>query len=220
VLVLLVLAQALSIEPANAAELGRLDQHPGLRTIKLKCLEDLKELPEALRRQTKLRELSIDNGNGCVMNPVLPEWLGELSALEKLELYGAQDPGEGGGKPRSLPASLKQLKRLTVLNLGRNDYGELPEVVKELKQLRELRFDYNALKDLPAFVAQLKELRVLSLAANDLADVPKELEALPHLKELDLSSNCPIAKNPKKKAELKKRFPKVKLNLSPDECAE
>jgi Leucine-rich repeat (LRR) protein len=210
-------AKTLKISQRNASLLNKLPDYRDLEVLSISCVENLRALPDSIGKLAKLRELIIDNGNGCTMNPQLPESLGDLHHLEKLVLFGAQDPSAGGSdhpvQPRErhrFPASMSQLKTLTYLDLGRNDLDAIPAFVGELPNLRELHFQYNEkLKTLPPFLANLHELRTLRLEADDLNDLPGFLNALPKLTSVALGNNCSITQSKTKMADLKKRFPKI-----------
>ncbi len=150
------------------AGLGTLGQ---LQVLRLQCLEALEDLPTTIGNLTRLEQLVIDNGNGCVMNVALPESLGRLSHLKVLVLYGALDPREGNvpvppERIKPLPESLGRLERLEVLNLARNGLRTVPPQVAELKNLRVLRLEYNDLVTVPDFVGLLDNLQELSLSSN------------------------------------------------------
>src|ERR1039457_4788211 len=84
--------KTLEIAGQNAQLLAQIGDYPDLEVLSISCLEDLQSLPESIGSLKKLKELKIDNGNGCSMNPVLPETMGNLRSLQKMILYGAQDP--------------------------------------------------------------------------------------------------------------------------------
>src|SRR6476646_8020288 len=88
--------RAIEISEENARLLDKIGDYPDLQVLKISCVEELRSLPDSIGKLTKLKELIIDNGNGCSMNPLLPESIGDLGSLEKLVLFGAQDPREGG----------------------------------------------------------------------------------------------------------------------------
>jgi Leucine-rich repeat (LRR) protein len=156
------------------------------------------------------------------MNPLLPESLGNLRLLEKLVLYGAQDPRGIGREPpvqpkerHKFPANMSQLKNLTYLDLGRNGLDEIPAFVADLPKLRELRFQWNLnLKTVPSFLVNLRELKTLELDANDLTDLPSFLNTLPKLTRVTLGNNCSITQSAAKISELKRRFPKIALDFT------
>src|SRR5438874_926228 len=85
-------AKTLKISDQNKSLLQRLGNYPDLEILSISCIEDLRALPDSIGKLAKLKQLIIDNGNGCSMNPLLPESIGNLHLLEKLVLYGAQDP--------------------------------------------------------------------------------------------------------------------------------
>lgn len=125
------------------------------------CLEQLETLPAEIGNFTKMRELIIDNGNGCEMSVALPASIGKLKNLRVLRLYGAIE----SAKP--LPASIGELRSLEVLDLGRNSLKAIPPSVGKLSNLKTLRLEYNALKTIPAFVGNLVNLETLSVDANE-----------------------------------------------------
>jgi Leucine-rich repeat (LRR) protein len=207
----------LTISEKNAELLQHIESYPDLEVLSISCLESLQSLPESIGKLTRLRELIIDNGNGCSMNPVLPESIGNLRSLEKLVLYGAQDPRDPGPQPaerHKFPSSMSQLKNLTHLDLGRNGLEEIPAFVKDLPRLRELGFDWNMkLKRVPTFLVDLPNLTTLRLNADDLEDLPDFLSTLPKLTRITLGNNCKIIQNEAKMRSLRKRFPKVTFDF-------
>jgi len=156
--------------------------------------------------------------------PGLPESIGNLRSLEKLVLYGAQDPRGPGPQPierHPFPRSMSQLKNLTYLDLGRNGLDEIPIFVKDLPRLREFRFAWNMkLKEIPAFIANLRELTTLELDADGLRDLPDFLNAMPKLTRITLGENCKITQNDAKMKDLIRRFPKITFGFSDeyDDC--
>jgi Leucine-rich repeat (LRR) protein len=201
--------------------LNHLQGYRDLEVLSINCMESLQSLPETIGILHKLRELLIDNGNGCGMNPVIPESIGNLHSLEKLVLIGAQDPrfDEKGVDPllkkrHKFPKGMSQLKNLTYLDLSRNGLDEIPEFVKDLPKLRELGFAWNMdVKELPRFLTELRELRTLRLDSDGLTDLPDFLNQLPLLNHITLGDNCEITPSTVKKAALKRRFPRVKFDF-------
>lgn len=209
-----------SLDVRKAKDLPQIALHPDLESLSMECLEELTALPDSIGTLTKLKVLKIDNGNGCSMNPVIPESIGNMQALERLTLYGAQDPSAGERKTSKvlkqrhpLPASMSQLKQLRYLDLGRNSLGEIPDFVKDLPNLEEFRFEYNELKTIPRWMGSMQSLKRLDLGANDLTDLPDFLAQLKNLQSIKLGMNCAITQDSAKVASLKKRFPKVKFDL-------
>jgi Leucine-rich repeat (LRR) protein len=214
-------AKTLKISQRNQSLLGRLGNYPDLEILSINCLEELHALPDSIGKLAKLKQLIIDNGNGCSMNPLLPDWIGNLHLLEKLVLYGAQDPGGTGAAPpkqpkerHKFPDSMSQLKNLNYLDLGRNGLDEIPAFVKDLPRLRELRFQWNKLKAVPPFIVNLHELSTLMLDGNDLDDLPSFLNTLPKLTRVTLGNNCSISENTAKMNELRRKVPRVKVDFT------
>lgn len=217
----------LEISEENARLLDKIGSYPDLEVLKISCVEELRALPDSIGKLTKLKELIIDNGNGCSMNPLLPESIGNLSSLEKLVLYGAQDPREDGGEhqPRErhkFPASMSRLKNLVYLDLGRNGLAEIPPFVKELPKLKELGFAWNMnLKSIPPWLIDLRELTTLRLDSDGLTDLPDLLNRMPKLNRITLGDNCKITQNRAKKRDLRKRFPRITFDFADEyDCAD
>jgi len=213
--------KTLAITDQNASVLNRLKDYPNLEVLSIECLESLQALPDDIGTLVKLRELNINNGDGCSMNPKLPESIGNLRALEKLNLYGAQDPrpvGEHyGPQPTSyheFPKSMSQLKALTYLELGRNGFEEVPSFVQNLPHLKELGFAWNKnVKKLPPFLASLPELQTLRLDSDGLTDLPDFLNQSPKLSLITLGDNCEITAKATRKKDLIRRFPRIKFDF-------
>jgi|ERR1700722_1746066 len=188
--------------------------------LSITCVESLPALPDEIGQLKKLRELSLNNGNGCSMNPELPESIGNLHALEKLDLYGAQDPrpvgkhyGPQPTQRHEFPKSMSQLQALTYLDLGRNGLEGIPDFVKDLIHLKELGFAWNMkVRLLPHFLGNLPELQTLRLNADGLADIPDFLRG-PKLSLITLGNNCTITTSAAKKKALERRFHGVRLDF-------
>jgi Leucine-rich repeat (LRR) protein len=208
----------LEISEQNASLLDHIGSYSDLVVLSITCIESVRSLPDSISKLTKLKELRIDNANGCSMNPVLPETIGNLRSLEKLVLYGAQDPRPPGPQPskrHNFPHSMSQLKNLVYLDLGRNGLEEIPTFVQDLPRLRELGFAWNLqLKEVPAFLSNLRELTTLNLDADGLTNLPDFLNSLPKLTRISLGDNCKITQSSAKMRELKHRFPKINLDFT------
>lgn len=189
---------------------GRLGTLVNLEALEIACLEKLEDLPEELGELRKLRELVIDNGNGCSMNVALPGSIGRLENLRVLRLYGAldgRDPGaeEGATAPvgKTLPETLANLSRLEELDLGRNGLTAVPSQVGSLKGLKKLGLDYNEINVLPSFVGNLASLRELSLNSNGGVKLPDSLANVKGLK-VSMGNNKLTLRE---QASLRRRFP-------------
>jgi Leucine-rich repeat (LRR) protein len=221
--------KTLEISEKNATLLDHIGDYSDLEVLSISCLESLQSLPDSIGKLTRLKELRIDSGNGCSMNPLLPETIGNLRSLERLILYGAQDPRtvghHRGPQPvnrHKFPHSMSQLKNVVYLDLGRNGLEEIPSFVKDLPKLRELRFEFNMkLKEVPAFLSNLPELTTLKLNADGLNDLPDFLNDAPKLTRISLGYNCEITQNGAKIKDLQRRFPRVTFDFADDyDCPE
>jgi Leucine-rich repeat (LRR) protein len=171
-----------------------------LEVFSFGCLEQLETLPEEIGNLIKLRELIIDNGNGCSMSVALPASIGKLQNLRVLRLYGAIE----SAKP--LPDTIKELRSLEVLDLGRNGLETVPAQIAALSKLKTLRLEYNALKSVPAFVGDFKNLQELSLDANEnIANLPASMAKLKNLR-ISMGNNALKLKAQKS---LQTRFPQI-----------
>lgn len=218
--------KVLKITERNAKLLNHIGDYPDLEVLSIQCLEELKVLPETIGSLSKLRELTMNNGNGCEMNPVLPPNIGNLQSLKKLDLYGAQSPGvnKRDHQPKEqhkFPESMSQLKNLEYLDLGGNGLVEIPSFVQDLSNLKEFHFQWNQLRTIPPFVTNLSNVTTLRLEGNDLSDLPDSLHALPKLAGVTLGNNCKITQSKAKMDGLKRRFPKITFDFEDEyDCPE
>ena len=188
-----------------------------LQVLSLSCLEKLQDLPQEIGNLRKLQQLIIDNGNGCAMNVTLPSSIGKLENLRVLKLYGALDPRDIGLedarrplKFKPLPNTIGNLRKLEVLDLGRNGLKTVPAAIASLTQLKTLRLEYNDLRSVPDFVGNFKVLKELSLNSNKIADLPQSLAKLSGLKVF-LGDNGIKLKDQKR---LRKSFPKIDFSFA------
>lgn len=179
---------------------SRFDTLVNLEVFSFGCLEELETLPENIGNLSKLQELIVDNGNGCSMAVSLPRSIGKLANLRVLRLYGAIESNT------KLPDTIADLRRLEVLDLGRNGLAAVPPQIAALSNLKTLRLEYNALRAVPAFVGDFKNLKELSLDANEnIANLPAPLAKLKGLK-ISMGNNALKLKDQKS---LRARFPQL-----------
>lgn len=184
---------------------SRLGTLVNLEVLSFGCLEALEALPEEIGNLRKLEELIIDNGNGCSMSVSLPRSIGKLENLRVLRLYGAIERGERR-KIESLPGTIANLRRLEVLDLGRNGLEAVPPQIAALSNLKTLRLEYNSLRAIPAFIGDFKNLKELSLDANEnIANLPASLLKLKGLR-ISMGNNSLKLKDQKS---LRSRFPRL-----------
>ncbi|VAW14711.1 hypothetical protein MNBD_BACTEROID03-1347 [hydrothermal vent metagenome] len=92
----------------------------------------------------------------------------------------------------NIPASIKNLTKLEVLDLAFNSLGaELPEELTKLSHLKVLKLEMNNLKGkLPANLTSMVNLEELILFNNQLeGNIPESIGSISKLKILNLSSN-------------------------------
>jgi Leucine-rich repeat (LRR) protein len=209
--------RSLSIETDNMgikhlpAELGKL---VNLEELRIACLESLEDLPKEIGNLKKLKYLILDNGNGCQMNVLIPESIGDLHNLKVLNLFGALDSRQieseaSQSQAKVLPEAIRQLVNLEELNLGRNGITSIPAQVASLHKLRKLSLDYNEIHKLPAFIGSLKNLCELSLLGNGGVELPLSLSNLKGLK-IGMGNNRLSIKDQEK---LKRLFPKATFSF-------
>ncbi len=111
----------------------------------------------------------------------LPESIGVLTTLEKLEL--------SNNNLTSLPDGFGGLKPLKYLHISNNKLTSLPNSIYNLDRLREFDLSNNKLKFLPENFGQLKSLKVLDLNTNNLIALPSSFRKFRNLVKLDISNN-------------------------------
>jgi Leucine-rich repeat (LRR) protein len=171
-------------QPERKFILEQIGQFEKLEKLEIACIEDIRELPESIGRLTKLKELLVDNGNGCSMNIKLPESIGNLSELRVLSLNGAQDQSLHPQQP-GLPNSIVKLKKLEILDLSRSNYTTIPDSIQFLVNLRELYFNFSNIQDVPSWLIKT------------------------NIKRIILDNNFSLACNFKRIEEIKKQYPKI-----------
>lgn len=87
-----------------------------------------------------------------------------------------------------VPAVIFSETEIEYLDLSNNNLtGALPAEVRLLKNLKILDLSQNDFTGLPAEIGQLQNLEVLNLSGNPITGLPSELGNLMNLKLLDLS---------------------------------
>jgi internalin A len=79
----------------------------------------------------------------------------------------------------SVPESLRNIRRLTVLDLGSNRISKIPDWIGELSSLLVIRLSNNNLQKLPEQIGALSSLHTLILQDNLLEELPRSLQRLP-----------------------------------------
>ncbi|KAK4484211.1 hypothetical protein RD792_011433 [Penstemon davidsonii] len=145
---------------------------------------------------------------GNFLNGVIPESLGNLTSLQRLEINNNKLQG-------SIPLNFCDLKNLYYLSLfGNKLYGQLPSCLGDLISLREIYLEDNAFNSIPTNfwsneliqkidldnnlfdgpmppeIGNMKSAMEISLSKNQFSGgIPSSIEQLQFLTYLDLSNN-------------------------------
>ncbi|CAI5482158.1 unnamed protein product [Closterium sp. Yama58-4] len=135
----------------------------------------------AFARLRALRTLCIDFDWGVRTHVSLPEDLGQLAALEWLELRGfCMKDG--------LPPSICDLTSLRHLFIGSKTLKHLPGAISQLSRLEELSLDSSyELESLPPGLGRLGVLKKLSVRGGSKDYLPDTLAGLSSLEEVSLT---------------------------------
>lgn len=194
-------------DPGNVATLpADFLKMTNLKSLSISCIEKLGGLPPQISQLSKLESITIDEGNGCASNVLIPASISELKALKSLTLYGALDGSSIGGKAsQPLPQSLVQMTSLKELNIGRNALKQVPEWIGNIASLQNLNLSFNGIKTLPASLGNLKNLQSIDVHGNELKDLPAGFAAIANLK-IEMGDN---ALTKAQQAQLRAKFPKA-----------
>ncbi|BDD08098.1 hypothetical protein FUAX_05300 [Fulvitalea axinellae] len=124
----------------------------------------------------------------------IPEEIGDLKALEELEIQGSFT---------TLPYTIATLNRLKKLTLRLSNLTQLPESFKNLKQLEELEIagegsygrEFNAQLKLPQWIANLENLKTFEIGYLKINEIPDDIFA-PSLESLRVYRMHEITKLP------------------------
>lgn len=88
--------------------------------------------------------------------------------------------------PRSILADVGRFE-INLSGLGISE--TIPAEIRQLSSLRVLDVSDNSMTNLPAEIGQLSELRILDVSNNKLTGIPHEIGSLKKLEVLDVSGN-------------------------------
>ena len=113
-----------------------------------------------------------------------------LEAEDSLMEPALMTVNRSGQNLTKMPKDILSMTRLQQLDLSNNKItGALPAEIRHLSNLEVLNISNNTMTGLPAELGQLSKLRILNAANNQLTGIPHELGNLQQLEILDLSGN-------------------------------
>ncbi|XP_051126050.1 probable LRR receptor-like serine/threonine-protein kinase At3g47570 isoform X2 [Andrographis paniculata] len=125
------------------------------------------------------------SASGCSIRGFIPNEIGKLSGLVRLNLQGNDLTG-------TIPSELSKLSNLQELDLGNNSLtGFIPTDICKLERLGRLALGQNRLTgSLPECLGSVSSLRYIDLNSNNLSsEIPPSIWSLKDLSDLDISSN-------------------------------
>ncbi len=152
----------------------------------LRSLEELRlaglsgdELPDWIGNLKNLTSLQVDAIARDDTIFKLSDSIGSLEHLESLYLQCET--------LQILPASIWNLKNLSLLLLQSNNLLELPDSIGNLEALRYLQIECNSLERLPDSIGNLQKLYILVLISERVRVLPDSIGNLKSLQTLDIT---------------------------------
>ncbi|PHT51539.1 hypothetical protein CQW23_06001 [Capsicum baccatum] len=176
---------------------------PNLEMLKLGKNHLLKGVLAKIRPSSTLLELSIARTG---ISGELPDLIGTLSYLNRLDLYGCQFAG-------SIPDSIGNLMQIRQLDFSENNFtGHILSTISKLKHLTLLDLrSYSLQGEIPDVFSNLRKLVRLFISNSFTGPFPFSILSLRNFQRLDMSSNSrsgPLPSN-------ERMFPKLcNLDLS------
>jgi len=156
----------------------------------------LKTLTEELPKLRKLKLLSV-RGNSMLTD--LPEAIGNLKCLERLDISATglkrirnevsyctelKSISANASKIEILPKDIGNLINLIHLNLGSNKIKKLPKSIGKMENLQDLSLGSNDIKKIPEEISNLENLTSLSVEYNRFTNFPREILNIQNLSSL------------------------------------
>lgn len=97
---------------------------------------------------------------------------------------------------REVPKNILDDSTVTVFDVsGNNLTGALPAEIRKLTNLEVLNASHNNMTGIPAEIGQLSKLKTVNFANNNLSGLPLEIGNLKNLETLDLRGNPNISRH-------------------------
>jgi Leucine-rich repeat (LRR) protein len=175
----------------------------GYTLILESLVNDIKELPDDIRKYNNLNVLKIKNTDGLKSIPTAIEDFKELTQLSLVNLKSLTEISEKIGtltnliileidhcwKLKSIPESIGNLHNLKKLIIRRGDITSIPDSISKLINLEILEISGINITLLPD-LSNLKKLKKLDIAGLSLVrHFPKFIFEMPDLVELSISNN-------------------------------
>ncbi|KAH0657642.1 hypothetical protein KY289_026390 [Solanum tuberosum] len=148
-------------------------------------------------------------GNGCKLKGVIPQEIGNLTGVTRIDLYNNELTGhipntvqdmlnlqefylQSNEIEGTIPNAICSSKNLGALDLSGNHFsGSVPSCLGNVTSLRKLNLAYNRLNSrLPANLGNLQDLIEFNVSSNSLSGhIPLELGNLKAVTLIDLSKN-------------------------------
>lgn len=111
----------------------------------------------------------------------VPEYVFSNNSIEKLDLSNNKLTG-------ALPAEVRHLQNLKILDLSNNQFTGVPAEIGQLKNLEVLDLSNNSITGLPYELGNLQNLKILYLSGNDYSEQDFNIirESLPSSVEFKL----------------------------------
>ncbi|GAB3803881.1 hypothetical protein GCM10028819_34490 [Spirosoma humi] len=162
----------------------------------------LSSIPEVVYRFPKLVELDLTRNN---LHELPARLTADIRTLKRLSILYNAIPNDSvfftrnkhlvslnlqGNKLTSIPASIRQNRRLESLWMGNNQLSDIDvKTLRRLHRLTDLNLYSAGLTQLPKTIGRLKHVKVLDLYYNKFTKLPNELGRMKRLEQLAVAHN-------------------------------